>query len=337
MPVPFAGREQAGSRRESLLADRDPAPSRQPEEISKNLSRTDHLSQTYDHAVPTERPNAFAVAVWARSNGTMENYEPTMSFGPAVAAADVATNRGAESDIVAFLSEIARGRACLEFAVGTGRIAVPLATTGLGVDGVDLSPDMLTALHTRDGADSINAVHGDMTEVSFDRTYGLVYRVHNSLFNLLTQNGQVRCFQNAARHLDEPGCTAAAERCRVAEFREDPLTSNGDRHSPALLRGCGVILRRRDPTRGGNRSVAVGHGRDAVLLVHDASPCGRAGIRLVAAWDVPVFRRWSVRIRPGIRDRPDPRDGVTRGGARVSGRSRRVDRPEKRGRLGPER
>lgn len=135
----------------------------------------------------------------------MENYRPEMSFGSDVAANDAATARGEEDDIVQFLARIARQRSCLEFGVGTGRIAVPLAQTGCAVDGVDLSADMLAALRTRSGADQVHAVLGDMTTTTFEKTYGLVYVVHNSLFNLLHQDDQVRCFENAAKHLDDEG------------------------------------------------------------------------------------------------------------------------------------
>lgn len=174
----------------------------------------------------------------------MEHYKPVMSFGPAAAARDVATARGEENEIVAFLTEMARGRACLELAVGTGRIAVPLAKTGLDVDGVDLSEDMLSALQTRDGADNVNAVHGDMTEASFDRTYGLVYLVHNSLFNLLTQAEQVRCFQNAARHLDDDGAFV------VEAAMPTPLVRSVDgqfvQAAPLSIDSCELDVRRYD-------------------------------------------------------------------------------------------
>ena len=200
--------------------------------------------------------NAFAVAALPGSNCVMENYEPTLSFGPAVAANDVATTRGEEADIVAFLSGIARDRRCLEFAVGTGRIAVPLAKSGLGVDGVDLSADMLAALETRDGADLIGTVHGDMSEVSFDRTYGLVYLVHNSLFNVLTQDGQVRCFQNASRHLDDDGVfvieatmptrfvrAPEGQSLKVAAVSIDSLEVNARLYNPATQTIEGTRMR----------------------------------------------------------------------------------------------
>ncbi len=71
--------------------------------------------------------------------------------------------------------------------------------------GVDLSPDMLAVMRGRPGGDGIEAHRGDMTTTDLGRRYPLVYLVFNSIFNLLTQDEQVRCFQNAARHLDDGG------------------------------------------------------------------------------------------------------------------------------------
>ena len=44
------------------------------------------------------------------------------------------------------LVELADGGAALEFAIGTGRVAVPLAARGVPVTGIELSADMLAVL-----------------------------------------------------------------------------------------------------------------------------------------------------------------------------------------------
>ncbi|WP_432489301.1 class I SAM-dependent methyltransferase [Kineococcus sp. SYSU DK018] len=102
------------------------------------------------------------------------------------------------------LAELARGET-LEFAVGSGRIALPLSTAGVHVTGIDLSPDMLAVMRSRPGGDAVEAHHGDMTTTDLGRRFTLVYVVFNSILNLLTQDEQVRCFQNAARDLDDDG------------------------------------------------------------------------------------------------------------------------------------
>ena len=40
-----------------------------------------------------------------------------------------------------------------------------------------------------------------MSEVRLDDAFDLIYLVFNTIFNLTTQEAQVRCFRNAARHL----------------------------------------------------------------------------------------------------------------------------------------
>nr|WP_275588455.1 class I SAM-dependent methyltransferase [Microlunatus panaciterrae] len=90
-------------------------------------------------------------------------------------------------------------------AIGSGRIALPLAAAGVAVDGIELSPDMIDILRSRPGGDRIDVRMGDMTTVGTGRRYCLVFLIFNTIFNLLTQDDQVRCFQNAARHLDEDG------------------------------------------------------------------------------------------------------------------------------------
>ncbi|HKT45661.1 MAG TPA: class I SAM-dependent methyltransferase [Gaiellaceae bacterium] len=105
--------------------------------------------------------------------------------------------------VVDFLAALGGGGA-LELAIGTGRIAVPLAARGVRVAGIDLSPDMVAQLRRK--ADDIPVAIGDMTTARIDGTFSLVYIVFNSINNLTTQDAQVACFENAARHLEPGGC-----------------------------------------------------------------------------------------------------------------------------------
>ncbi|TIT83041.1 MAG: class I SAM-dependent methyltransferase, partial [Mesorhizobium sp.] len=79
--------------------------------------------------------------------------------------------------------------------IGTGRIALPLAATGLRVDGIELSPDMIQVLRAKPGGSEVGVVNGDMTAADMGRRYGLVYLVFNSIGNVITQDGQVKCFE----------------------------------------------------------------------------------------------------------------------------------------------
>ncbi|MER6383013.1 class I SAM-dependent methyltransferase [Streptomyces sp. NPDC001250] len=103
------------------------------------------------------------------------------------------------------LAELADGGAALEFAIGTGRIAVPLAERGVPVTGIELSEPMVEQLRTKADEAAIPVVVGDMATASAPGTYRLVYLVYNTISNLLTQAEQVECFRNAARHLAPGG------------------------------------------------------------------------------------------------------------------------------------
>ena len=64
---------------------------------------------------------------------------------------------------------------------------------------------MVARLREKPGGDAISVTVGDMSEVRAPATYRMVYLVFNTIYNLLTQDGQVRCFENAARHLTADG------------------------------------------------------------------------------------------------------------------------------------
>jgi SAM-dependent methyltransferase len=105
---------------------------------------------------------------------------------------------------VEFLAGLAREGPVLEFGIGTGRVALPLARRGIRVAGIDLSEDMVGKLREKEGAEAIDATIGDFSRTRVGGTYTLVYVVWNTINNLTTQEAQAACFENAAAHL-EPG------------------------------------------------------------------------------------------------------------------------------------
>jgi len=136
----------------------------------------------------------------------VKDFDPRASFGHDVSKRyDAEESRGDEDETVAFLARLADERPALEFAVGTGRIALPLMRAGVRVDGIELSPDMVDRMREKPGGDRVEVTMGDMSEATTGRTYGLVYLIYNTIGNVLTQDGQVRCFENAARHLADDG------------------------------------------------------------------------------------------------------------------------------------
>ncbi len=113
------------------------------------------------------------------------------------------TRRKPPEPALEFLFPLAAGGA-LELAIGTGRIAVPLAARGVRVAGIDLSPDMVAVLRRK--TDAIPVAVGDMTTARVEGTFSLAYIVCNSILNVTTQDGQAAVFANAATHLDPGGC-----------------------------------------------------------------------------------------------------------------------------------
>ena len=136
----------------------------------------------------------------------MDNYKPEMSFEDNVADGyDEDSIRGDEIATVAFLEKLAHGGQALELAIGTGRIALPLAAKGIRVDGIDFSPSMIAKLRAKPGGKQLTVTLGNFADVAVSNTYDLIYIVFNTLFNLLTQDEQVRCFENVAAHLTKKG------------------------------------------------------------------------------------------------------------------------------------
>ena len=135
----------------------------------------------------------------------MKDYEPIMSFGEDVARTYDDVPRGDESAAVAFLEKLAGGGPALELAIGTGRIALPLAARGIRVDGSTSHLRWSRSYATKPGGDRISVTIGDFADVPVPGTYRLIYVVFNTLFNLLTQDDQVRCFENVAAHLTDDG------------------------------------------------------------------------------------------------------------------------------------
>jgi SAM-dependent methyltransferase len=128
-----------------------------------------------------------------------------MSFGEDVARMCRDVQRGDEISAVAFLEQLAGSGPALELAIGTGRIALPLAARGIRVDGVDISPAMVDQLRAQSGGDQLSVTIGDFADVPVPGTYRLIFVVWNTFFNLLTQQDQVRCFENVAAHLTDDG------------------------------------------------------------------------------------------------------------------------------------
>ncbi len=119
-------------------------------------------------------------------------------------------NHGAERidlipKTVATLRQLAGYGPVLEFAIGTGRIALPLTETGCIVKGIELSRAMVAELRKKETGSPMEIEIGDMTTVRMESTFSLVYLVFNTIDNLTSQEAQIACFENAAHHLAPGG------------------------------------------------------------------------------------------------------------------------------------
>jgi SAM-dependent methyltransferase len=151
--------------------------------------------------------------------------EPDGYFDERVAATydeDVADRSAPEvvDPTVDVLAELAGDGRALEFGIGTGRIALPLAARGIPVHGIELSKAMAAQLAAKPGGDAIEVTIGDFSTITVDGSFSLVYLVFNTIMNLTTQAEQVACFRNAAAHL-EPGGHFVVE-VMVPELRRLP-------------------------------------------------------------------------------------------------------------------
>jgi SAM-dependent methyltransferase len=136
----------------------------------------------------------------------MEGYGPA-TYGDRIADVyDAFYEETLDTDrAVEALADLAAGGPVLELAIGTGRLALPLVERGLEVHGVDASERMVEKLRAKPGGEAIQVTMGDFADVPIEGEYRLVFIAFNTLFALLTQEDQLRCFANVAEHLTEDG------------------------------------------------------------------------------------------------------------------------------------
>jgi len=117
-------------------------------------------------------------------------------------------SRSVTEDVGFYVDEaLASGGPVVELAVGTGRIAIPIAQAGVDVIGVDSSPAMLDiARRAADNADVSSRVDlrvGDLREPPVAERVPLVICPFRSLLHMETENEKLHALR-AARGLLEP-------------------------------------------------------------------------------------------------------------------------------------
>ena len=129
---------------------------------------------------------------------------------------------------VDFLAGLAAGGPALELAIGTGRVALPLAARGVAVEGVEASPEMVAKLRAKPGGDSLPVVLGDLAAVAVRGRFALVYLVFNTLFNVVDAERQAACFRNVARVLAPGGAFV------IEAFVPNPADFERDEQHPQV-------------------------------------------------------------------------------------------------------
>lgn len=179
----------------------------------------------------------------------------------------------------------------LEFGVGSGRLAVPLAQAGLAVTGVDASPEMLTLLKERADGHTVEAVHGSFTDVALSGTFDVVLIAFSTIFLVPTQEAQLECLANARRHLGEGGVViveafvpdhsrwARGQNVSISELDSGRAVLKLSTHDPVnqtIQTGDIIVEEGRIAMRPNVLRYAWPAELDAMALVH--------GLRLVQRW-----------------------------------------------------
>ena len=118
---------------------------------------------------------------------------------------DLLHNPGTTDAAVDLLADFALPGRTLEMAIGTGRVALPLARRGCRIEGIEASPEMIAKLREKPGGADIPVTMGDMAEVKAEGQFDFIFLIFNTLYNLTSQEAQVRCFRNAADMLAPGG------------------------------------------------------------------------------------------------------------------------------------
>jgi Methyltransferase domain len=179
----------------------------------------------------------------------VEGYDES-TYGDAIADVydDWYLQRFDVDQTVEFLADLAGGGPALELAIGTGRIALPLADRGVNVAGVDASERMVAKLRDKPGGGAIPVTMGTFADVPVDGMFRLIYIPFTTLFALSSQAEQIRCFRNVAAHLEPNGYFAldafvpdlrrfhSNQTVSVPEIRIDSVVLDVSRHDPVEQR-----------------------------------------------------------------------------------------------------
>ncbi|MCD4707579.1 MAG: class I SAM-dependent methyltransferase [Candidatus Sabulitectum sp.] len=144
---------------------------------------------------------------------------------------------------IELLSDLANGGRVLELGIGTGRVALPLKEKGIDIHGIDASPAMIGKLRAKPYGNDIPITFGDFSEVPVEGKFDLIFVVFNTFFSLTTQETQLKCLQNVAKHLTmkgkflieafvpDPGRFDRGQSVRATEIGENQVKIDVSKHN----------------------------------------------------------------------------------------------------------
>lgn len=193
----------------------------------------------------------------------VEGYEAA-TYGDGIAEFydDLPTHPPDADAAAGYLARLAGSGPALELAIGTGRVALPLAAFGVPVSGVDASEAMVAKLRAKPGGDRIPVAIGDFADVPVDGRFALIFVVYNTFFALVDQASQQRCFERVASRLATGGSFVIQafvpdltrfvrhQHVEVRHVGLDAVMLSVSRHEPAAQRVESLFLwLRADGTR----------------------------------------------------------------------------------------
>jgi SAM-dependent methyltransferase len=155
----------------------------------------------------------------------------------------------------AFLADLAGPGPALELAIGTGRLALPLAERGVAVSGIDASEAMVAKLRAKPGGDRIPVTIGDFADVPVDGRFALICVVYTTFFALPDRDAQRRCFERVADHLTpggrfvveafvpDPSRFERGQHVEVRHVGDDSVLLSVSRHDAATQRVDSLLVR----------------------------------------------------------------------------------------------
>ena len=205
---------------------------------------------------------------------------------------DALPTHPADADAAArCLADLAGEGPALELAVGTGRVALPLAARGVAVHGIDASEQMVARLRAKPGGNAIPVTIGDFADVGVDGRFSLIFVVYNTFFSLLDRDTQRGCFERVADRLapggrfvieafvPDPGRFERGQHLEVRHVGVDSAVVSVSRHDAPTQRVDSLLVRLAD---GGVRTWPV-HIRYSYPDELDQMADG-AGLRLQERW-----------------------------------------------------